>query len=85
VALWDLVNYKLIRMLADLHQTEVTNAKIYFIDDSDSIFALSSEESGKVQFFQFTKKNLFSGYNSQAQFLFKTRLTATTGISVLKK
>ena len=64
VALWDLVNYKLIRLLTDLHQSEVSNAKIYFIDENENIFALSSEDSGKVQFIQFTKKKIFGGYDS---------------------
>lgn len=50
IALWDLVNYKLIRFLGDLHSSEVTNAKIYFVDESESIFALTAEETGKVQF-----------------------------------
>ncbi len=44
VALWDLVNYKLIKMIPDLHQSEVINAKIYFMDDADSIYAVSAED-----------------------------------------
>lgn len=71
--------------MSDLHTSEVTNAKIYYIDESENIFALSAEDSGKVQFIQFSKKNLFGGYNSQAQFLFKARLQGTTGIAVQRK
>jgi len=33
LALWDLVGYKLIKMIADLHKSDVINAKIYFIDE----------------------------------------------------
>lgn len=33
IALWDLVGYKLIKVVNDLHKTEVINAKIYFMDE----------------------------------------------------
>ena len=46
--LWDLVNYKLLKVVADPHTSEVINAKIYFLDDNETIFAVSSEESGRV-------------------------------------
>ena len=85
VALWDLLNYKLIRCVSDVHQTEVLNAKIYHVDEHDTLFALSAEESGRVQLLRFTKKSFLGGYASEAQFLFKTRLKGTAGIAVQRK
>lgn len=29
VALWDLINYKLLKFITDIHTTDVINAKIY--------------------------------------------------------
>ena len=71
VALWDLVNYKLIKILSDLHQTDVINAKIYHVDEQESIYALSAEDAGRVQLIKYVKKNFLGGYASEAQFLFK--------------
>ena len=71
IALWDLVGYKLIKVVGDLHKTEVINAKIYFMDEQESLFVLSAEDAGAVQFIKFYKKNFMGGYASEAQFLFK--------------
>ena len=72
IALWDLVEYKLIKIVSDIHQSDVINAKIYYQDESNNtLFAVSAEDSGKVQLIKFTKKNFLGGYNCQAQFLFK--------------
>jgi WD40 repeat protein len=48
VAMWDLVGYKLIKLVKDLHQTDVINAKIYFMDEQETIYALSAEDAGAV-------------------------------------
>lgn len=48
VALWDLIGYKLLKIAPDPHTTEVINAKIYHMDDNETLFAVSSEESGRV-------------------------------------
>lgn len=48
IALWDLIEYKLIKFISDLHQSEVVNAKIYFKDENQTFFALSAEDSGRV-------------------------------------
>lgn len=74
VALWDLITYKLVRVIPEVHSSDVTNAKIYHIDPSENIYAVSSEDQGKVQLIRFNKKNFLGGYGSEAQFLFKTRL-----------
>lgn len=82
VALWDLVNYKLIKILSDLHQTDVINAKIYHVDEQESIYALSAEDAGRVQLIKYVKKNFLGGYASEAQFLFKQRLQGTAALSI---
>ena len=66
IALWDLVNYKLIRLITYLHNTEILNAKIYYMDEGESLYALSAEDSGRVQFIKFSKKNFLGGYSSEA-------------------
>jgi len=32
IAMWDLVSYKLLKVIHDLHKTDVTNSKIYYMD-----------------------------------------------------
>lgn len=84
IALWDLVGYKLIKFMNDLHATEVINAKVYHIDENENVCALSCEDAGKVQLIRFNKK-ILGGYSSEAQFLFKTRLKGTATLSLHKK
>ncbi len=63
----------------------MVNAKIYHMDESENLYAVSAEDIGRVQLLRFNKKTLLGGYNSEAQFLFKTRLKGTATISVSKK
>lgn len=48
LALWDLIGYKLIRVIGELHQTDVVNAKIYHVDDGENLYVVSAEDSGRV-------------------------------------
>ena len=48
VALWDLVKYKLLKVIPDLHQSEVVNCKIYYTNEEETLFAVSSEDNGSV-------------------------------------
>ena len=66
VGLWDLINYKLLRYIQDIHTSEVVNAKIYHMDDSENLYAVSAEDTGRVQLLRFNKKTLLGGYNSEA-------------------
>jgi len=85
VALWDLVSYKLLRFISDIHTSDVVNAKIYHVDDSENLYAVSSEDSGRVQLIKYNKKSFLGGYSSEAQYLFKTRLKGTATLSTQKK
>lgn len=53
LALWDLIKYKLMRVVMDAHQSDVTNAKIYYINEVETIFAVSSEDNGAVSQVEF--------------------------------
>ena len=48
IALWDLVNYKLIKVVVDLHTSDVINAKIFDMDEQENLYALSAEDTGRV-------------------------------------
>jgi len=43
-----LLNYKLLKLISDIHQTDVVNAKIYHMDESENLYAVSCEDSGRV-------------------------------------
>ncbi len=47
IALWDLIGYKLLKV-SDIHSSDVVNAKIYHVDESENLYAVSSEDIGKV-------------------------------------
>ena len=66
VGLWDLINYKLLRYIQDIHTSEVVNAKIYHMDEGENLYAVSAEDTGRVQLLRFNKKTLLGGYNSEA-------------------
>jgi hypothetical protein len=34
IALWDLVDYKLLKSISNVHETLITNAKIYFVGNN---------------------------------------------------
>ena len=82
IALWDLVGYKFIKVVNDLHKTDVINAKIYYMDEQESLYALSAEDAGVVQLIKFAKKSFLGGYSSEPQCLFKQRLKGTSCISI---
>lgn len=44
IALWDLVKYKLLRIVTDAHLTDITIAKIYYINEDETLFAVTAEE-----------------------------------------
>jgi len=46
--LWDLVGYKLIKVVNELHKSDVINAKIYHTDELENLYALTAEDSGAV-------------------------------------
>ena len=63
IALWDLVKYKLLRYINDCHQSDITCAKIYLINDSETIFAVSAEDNGAVCHIEFGRKGFFGGFS----------------------
>jgi len=85
VALWDLVGYNLIKYVPNLHETEITNIKIFSVlNNGSSVQACSSEEKGGILYFEINKKALFGGYSVNSEFLFKSKIIGSTAISVFK-
>lgn len=82
VALWDLKKCKLLKMIPDMHTSEVTNAKIYGQGTDDTLFAVTSEDHGSVSYLELTKKSFLGGYSFFSQFLFKSRLKGTASMAI---
>jgi len=62
LALWDLEKYSLIKIVTNIHESSVVNAKIFKIGNDDSVFAISAEDKGCVQVIDFVRKS-FLGYS----------------------
>jgi WD40 repeat protein len=83
VALWDLLEYKLLKYIPSLHDTEVSVVKIYeVLNNGGSIKAVTSEDQGGVRHLEINKKAIFGGYNHTSEYLFKSKLKGTTAIAV---
>ncbi len=58
VALWDMKNYKLVKILNDVHTSEIVNVKIYNVDEDKHIVGiLAMELSGPVCKIEIKLKN----------------------------
>ena len=42
------------------------NAKIYHVDENENLYAVSSEDAGRVQLVRYNKKSFLGGYSSEA-------------------
>ena len=51
------------RVVTDAHQSDITNAKIYYINEVETIFAISSEDNGAVAQIEFGQKTFLGGYS----------------------
>mmetsp|Transcript_24394 Transcript_24394/g.37820 ORF Transcript_24394/g.37820 Transcript_24394/m.37820 type:complete len:98 (-) Transcript_24394:2655-2948(-) len=64
IAVWDLVNYRILKYVNGLHSTSITSAKLFFATDNwSNIQILTAEEQGAVRRVELTKKPIFGGYN----------------------
>ena len=85
VALWDLLEYKLLKFIPNLHDTEVSVVRIYEVSSKGgSIRALTAEDQGGVRHLEINKKAIFGGYNHTSEYLFKSKLKGTTAIAVFE-
>jgi WD40 repeat protein len=82
VALWDLRTYKLEKLMPDVHETEVTGAKIYHITDENIINIVSAEAKGRVYKVEVSYKGFFSGTTYTKVSLYEKRLITTTTVAV---
>jgi WD40 repeat protein len=86
IALWDLLEYKLLKYIPNHHESDVTKVRIYLVNNTASnISLLSSEDTGAVRLTEITKKPIFGGYNVSTDYLFKNRIKGTTAIEVYQK
>lgn len=85
VALWDLLEYKLLKFIPNLHDTDVSVVKIYeVLNSGGTIKALTSEDQGGVKHLEINKKAIFGGFNHSSEYLFKSKLKGTTAIAVFE-
>lgn len=83
VAIWDLADHKLLKHVPDLHSSDVTQCRVHYVENKGNVIhCLSSEDSGAVRMLKLRKKAFFGGYNAEYDYLFKTKLQATTSISL---
>lgn len=82
VALWDMKSYKLERLMTDVHETEVTGAKVYYISEENYVSIVSAEAKGKVCMTEVSYKGFFSGTTHTKTVLFEKRLKTATTVAV---
>lgn len=83
LALWDLIEYKLLKFVPGLHSSDVTNTKIFGVQGNGStVSVLSSEDKGAVRITEIHKKPFFGGYSVNSEFLFNSRIRGTTAIEL---
>ena len=85
LALWDLLEYKLLKYIPNHHTSEITNIKFASVDSNGKILAVTCEDNGAVRWIEISKRAIFGGYNYQTEFLFKSKMTGTNSIAVYKK
>ena len=77
VCIWDLKDYKLIKYIPNLHESEVTAATILSSTNS-SIKIVSCEDIGAVRLTDLNKKPIFGGYSVHTEPLYKNKMRGTT-------
>lgn len=84
LALWDLTSYKLEKFMPDVHETEVTGAKVYFVgeDKKTEVLIVSAEASGKVKLVEVKDKGYFRGTGYTKTALYERRLKTTVSVCV---
>lgn len=85
IVLWDLIDYKLLKQLPNLHETNITNIKIYRVSaNGNQIQAVSCEDQGAVRWIEINKRAIFGGYSFSSEYLFRERMKGTSSIAVYK-
>ena len=79
VCIWDLKDYKLIKYIPNLHESEVTAATI-LSSTTSSIKIVSCEYNGPVRLTDLNKKPIFGGYSVHTEPLYKNKMRGTTTI-----
>ena len=84
LALWDLLEYKLLKYIPRVHSSEVTNIKFYSISATSSqIFLVSCEDLGAVLKTEIHRRAIFGGYTCTHEQLFSSnKMKSSTAIAV---
>jgi WD40 repeat protein len=77
ICIWDLKDYKLIKYIPNLHESEVTAATI-LSSSTSSIKVISCEDNGAVRLTDLNKKPIFGGYSVHTEPLYKNKMRGTT-------
>ena len=77
VCIWDLKDYKLIKNIPNLHESEVT-ADTILSSTTSSIKIVSSDDNGPVRLTDLNKKPIFGGYSVHTEPLYKNKMRGTT-------
>jgi|DEB0MinimDraft_12_1074336.scaffolds.fasta_scaffold39544_3 WD40 repeat protein len=62
LALWDLLEYKLLKYIPEHHAKEITNVKFVHLKENGSILAVTCEE-GASRWIEISKRAIFGGYS----------------------
>lgn len=80
LALWDMVSYTLLKIMDDVHISEVTAAKIYNITDEEVVKIMSTEDIGKVWCTDVSIRN-WLGISVYKYCLYDKRLKGTVSLA----
>lgn len=83
LALWDLSKYKLLKLMDDVHDSEVTGAKIFHITDEGVVNIVSCEDQGRVRLVEVSVKGFFGNISYNKNSLFERRLKRTASVALL--
>lgn len=84
IALWDLMDYKLLKHIPRVHTSEITNLKFYSISaTSNQISLVSCEDAGAVIKTEIHRRAIFGGYTFTHEQLFSSKkMRSSTAIAV---
>lgn len=70
-AIWDLLTYKLLKIITDIHESEIVACKIYSLNDDGSIMGVvSMEVKGPVFHTEFNLQRFIVGMSYTKNVLF---------------
>ena len=75
VALWDMQNYKLEKLITDVHESQVTGCRVYHTAESKKeVLIVSAETTGKVKTIELKDQGFLRGTQAKIVALYEKRL-----------